>query len=114
MEKQRLNEPSDLSLKTSEQAKPSAKLPRNSKKRSTADRAREEPKHPETKLSVIDYLLSIWQSDSAELRRVGVEAQISADRQEGRPVVNLKLFDVAFCENCQRLHGTIEPHICIQ
>jgi hypothetical protein len=66
------------------------------------------------KLSETDYLLSLWQSDCAELRQAGVELRLEKAEVDGKPAVILTLLEVNFYPTCQTFHGTKEPHTCIR
>jgi len=92
----------------------SAKSRQNSRRRLADDRAKAEPRKPAPKLSETDYLLSLWQSDCAELRQAGVELRLEKAEVDGRPAVILTLLEVNFCPTCQTFHGTKEPHTCIR
>jgi hypothetical protein len=59
-------------------------------------------------------LLSLWQSDCAELRQAGVELRLERAEVDGKPAVILTLLEVSFCPACQTFHGTKEPHTCIR
>jgi len=61
-----------------------------------------------------DYLLSLWQSDCAELRQAGVEMRLEKAEVDGKPAIVLMLLEVSFCPECQPFHGTKEQHMCIR
>jgi hypothetical protein len=92
----------------------SAKTHRSLPKRSTEDRAKVEQQKSAPKLSETDYLLSLWQSDCAELRQAGVELRLEKAEVGGKPAVIVTLLEVNFCPACQTFHGTKEPHTCIR
>lgn len=92
----------------------SAKSRPNSRKLSADDRAKAEQRKPAPKLSEIDYLLNLWQSDCAELRQAGVELRLEKAEVDGKPAVILTLLEVNFCQTCQTFHSTKEPHTCIR
>jgi hypothetical protein len=112
MEGQYVNGSCDLS--EIEPGATSAKLRPNSRRRLADDQAKAEPRKPAPKLSETDYLLSLWQSDCAELRQAGVELRLEKAEVDGRPAVILTLLEVNFCPTCQTFHGTKEPHTCIR
>jgi hypothetical protein len=103
-----------LDLSEIEPGATSAKSRLNSRKLSADDRAKAERRKPEPKLSEIDYLLSLWQSDCAELRQAGVELRLEKAEIDGKPAIMLTLLEVSFCPTCQTFHGTKEPHTCIR
>jgi len=86
----------------------------NSRKPSADDRVKVERRKPEPKLSEIDYLLNLWQSDCAELRQAGVELRLEKTEVDGKPAIVLTLLEVNFCPTCQTFHGTKEAHTCIR
>ena len=92
----------------------SAKSRQNSRRRLADDRAKAERRKPAPRLSETDYLLSLWQSDCAELRQAGVELRLEKAEVDGKPAVILTLLEVNFCPTCQTFHGTTEPHTCIR
>jgi hypothetical protein len=85
---------------------------RTSRKPSADDQAKAEPRKPAPRLSEIDYLLNLWQSDCAELRQAGVELRLERAEVDGKPAIILTLLEVSFCPTCQTFHGTKEPHTC--
>jgi hypothetical protein len=112
MEGQLLNGSCDLS--EIEPGATSEKSRRNSRKPSADDRAKAERRKPGPRLTEVDYLLSLWQSDCAELRQAGVELRLEKVEVDGRPAIALTLLEVNFCPTCQTFHGTKEPHTCIR
>jgi hypothetical protein len=92
----------------------SAKSRQNSRRRLADDREKAEPRRPAPRLSETDYLLSLWQSDCAELRQAGVELRLEKAEVEDKPAVILTLLEVNFCPTCQTFHGTTAPHTCIR
>jgi hypothetical protein len=113
VDEQRLNGPSDSYPKTSEPAKTSGRSTKSSRKSSRADQGKGEPNPPGPKLSEIDFLLSIWQSDCAELRAAGVKVELSAGEGEnGEPTISTRFLGVSFCHECGRFHETRTAHIC--
>lgn len=112
MDGQYVNGLSDLS--GAEPAATSERSRRNSQKPSSKDREKAEQRKPAPKLSETDYLLSLWQSDCAELRQAGVELRLEKAEVEGKPAICLTLLEVSFCPTCQTFHGTKEPHTCIR
>jgi hypothetical protein len=86
----------------------------NSPKPSADDREKAERRKPAPKLSETDYLLSLWQSDCAELRQAGVELRLEKAEIDGRPAIVLTLLEVNFCPTCQTFHSTKERHTCIR
>ena len=54
----------------------SAKSRPNSRRRLADNQAKAEPRKPAPKLSETDYLLSLWQSDCAELRQAGLPLRL--------------------------------------
>jgi hypothetical protein len=92
----------------------SAKSRQNSLRRSAEGPAKAEPRKPAPRLSETDYLLSLWQSDCAELRQAGVELRLEKSEVDGKPAVILTLLEVNFCPMCQTFHGTTEPHTRIR
>jgi hypothetical protein len=84
----------------------------SSPRRSADDQAKAEPPKRAPKLSEVDYLLSLWQSNCAELRQAGVEMRLEKAEVDGKPAIALTLLEVSFCPTCQTFHGTKEPHIC--
>lgn len=92
----------------------SAKSRRNSRRPSADDREKAGQRKPAPRLSEIDYLLNLWQSDCAELRQAGVEMRLEKLEVDGRPAIGLTLLEVSFCPACQTFHGTKEPHTCIR
>jgi len=91
-----------------------AKSRPNSRKPSADDRAKAERRKPAPRLSETDYLLSLWQSDCAELRQAGVELRLEKAEVDGKPAIVLTLLEVNFCPTCQTFHGTKEAHTCIR
>jgi hypothetical protein len=87
---------------------------RSSRKPSSKDRVKVERRKPAPRLNEIDFLLSLWQSDCAELRQAGVETRLEKAEVDGRPAIVLTLLEVSFCPTCQTFHGTKEPHTCIR
>lgn len=87
---------------------------RNSPKPSAGDREKAERRKPAPRLSETDYLLSLWQSDCAELRQAGVELRLEKAEVDGKPAVILTLLEVSFCGTCETFHGTKEQHTCIR
>lgn len=112
MEGQYVNGSCDLS--EIEPGVTSAKSRRNLPKRSADDREKAERRKPAPKLSETDYLLSLWQSDCAELRQAGVELRLEKAEVDGKPAVILTLLEVNFCPTCQTFHGTTAPHTRIR
>lgn len=87
---------------------------RNSPKPSADDQAKAERRKPTPRLSDTDYLLSLWQSDCAELRQAGVELRLEKAEVDGKPAVILTLLEVSFCQACQTFHGTKGAHTRIR
>jgi hypothetical protein len=87
---------------------------RSSPRRSADDQAKAEQRKPAPKLSEVDYLLSLWQSNCAELRQAGVEMRLEKLEVDGKLAIGLTLLEVSFCPTCQTFHGTKEPHTCIR
>jgi len=73
-----------------------------------------ERRKPAPKLSEIDYLLTIWQSDCAELRQAGVKMTLEKDEINGTPAIILTLLEVNYCPQCQTFHDTKIIHTCIR
>jgi len=92
----------------------SARSRRNSRKPLADGQEKAERQKPAPRLSETDYLLSLWQSDCAELRQAGVELRLEMDEVDGKPAILLTLLEVSFCPECQTFHGTKEPHTCIR
>lgn len=87
---------------------------RNSLKHSADGQAKGDQPNPGPKLSEIDFLLSIWQADCAELKEAGIEMQVKQiNNEEGKTCICLVLTEVGFCQNCQKFHSTREIHECI-
>jgi hypothetical protein len=103
-----------LDLSEIEHGATSAKSRPNSRKPLADDRERAERRKPAPKLSEIDYLLNLWQSDCAELRQAGVELRLEKAEVDGKPAIVLTLLEVNFCPTCQTFHGTKEAHTCIR
>src|SRR5262245_37220811 len=114
METELLNGRSDLSLEKSEHPKVSARSPKRSKKSSGRVRGKGEQQKPEPQLSEIDFLLSLWQSDCAELKQAGVEMHLSVERVQGKTAVQLILMEVGYCQQCGMFHETVNPHTCLR
>jgi hypothetical protein len=87
---------------------------RNSWKPSADAQAKAEQRKPAPRLSETDYLLSLWQSDCAELRQAGVELRLEKAEVDGKPAILLTLLEVNFCPTCETFHGTKEPHTRIR
>src|SRR5262245_18560810 len=87
---------------------------RSLRRPSADDQAKGEHRKPAPKLSETDFLLSLWQSDCAELRQAGVELRLERAEVDGKPAVILTLLEVSFCPTCQTFHGTKEPHTRIR
>jgi hypothetical protein len=97
-----------------EQVAISERSRRNSRKPSADGKAKAERRKPAPRLNETDYLLSLWQSDCAELRQAGVEMRPEKADVDGKPAIALTLLEVGFCPACQTFHGTKEPHTCIR
>ena len=97
-----------------EPAATSERSRRNSLKPSAGALAKAEQRRPAPRLSETDYLLSLWQSDCAELRQAGVDLRLEKAEVNGQPAVILTLLEVSFCPECQTFHGTKEAHTCIR
>lgn len=97
-----------------EPPKVSGRSRKKSPKRSSGGQGKGAAKKPEPRLSEIDFLLSLWQHDCAELQQAGVELHLSVRKENGVPIINLKLYAVAFCPKCEMPHGTKMEHICIR
>lgn len=110
MEEQLSNESS--ALLTPEPAKTSERSHQRSRKRSQEDQGREEQREPEPKLTEIEFLLTLWQSDCAELKQAGVEMALNAVEANGKPSVQLILLEVQYCTTCRRFRSTKEAHFC--
>jgi len=97
-----------------EQVATSARSRQNSPRHSADDQAKAEQRKPAPRLTETDYLLSLWQSDCAELRQAGVELRLEKAEVDGKPAVILTLLEVSFCPECQTFHVTKELHTCIR
>lgn len=95
-----------------EPARTSARSRPRSPRRSGGAQAKDEPRKPGPRLSETDFLLSLWQSDCAELREAGVELRLEQAEVDGKPAIVLTLLEVNFCPMCQTFHGTRETHTC--
>lgn len=111
MDEQLLNGQCDLS-----HAEPDVTLEKsrpNSRKRSAADPAKDGQRKPVPKLSEVDFLLSLWQSDCAELKQAGVQLRLTAETDEsGKPCIHLVLVETNFCQTCGMFHSTKQAHTC--
>jgi hypothetical protein len=92
----------------------SARSRRNSRKPLADAQAKAERRKPAPRLNETDYLLSLWQSDCAELKQAGVEMRLEKADVDGKPAIVLTLLEVSFCPACQTFHGTKEQHTCIR
>jgi hypothetical protein len=97
-----------------EPAATSERSRRNSPKPSADAQAKDAQRKPAPRLSETDYLLSLWQSDCAELRQAGVELRLEKAEVDGKPAIVLTLLEVSFCGTCETFHGTKEAHTCIR
>jgi hypothetical protein len=77
-----------------------------------AEQKKTKPPKRRASRGIINFFLSLLQSDCIELRESGVQMQLHSAVVEGKPSLRLTLVDVVFCPRCRTFQSAKDEHAC--